>query len=233
MIFRKLHPGLLCALLILFSGYVSPVSGSALPEGFVYVDEAIPGIVVELRYYTDHNFVGERIDGYLKPRCILAREAAEALKGVQEDLARFGLGLKIYDAYRPQRAVDHFVRWAADLGDVRMKPEFYPNVDKSTLFDGYIAKKSGHTRGGTVDLTIVSTTGRDAPQDLDMGGPFDFFGPLSWPEYAEISPAQRAHRILLKTLMEKHGFKPYSKEWWHFTLIREPFPETYFNFPIQ
>ncbi|MFZ2447435.1 MAG: M15 family metallopeptidase [Syntrophobacteraceae bacterium] len=209
-------------------------SDNGLPKGFVYVVEAVPGICVELRYYTDHNFIGERIDGYLAPRCILAEEAAVALGRVQEELSRFGLGLKIYDAYRPQRAVNHFVRWAEDLKDVRMKKEFYPYVDKENLFsDGYIAKKSGHSRGGTVDLTIVSLDARPPGAELDMGSAFDYFGPQSWPESPEIGPGPRAHRMLLQEVMKKHGFKPYSKEWWHFTLELEPYPETYFDFPVR
>ncbi len=234
MAFRKSQSSLMCILLVLALGAVAPALAEPLPDGFVYVDDVIPGIAVELRYYTNHNFVGERIDGYEKPRCILTRQAAEALKGVQEDLGRFGFGLKIYDAYRPQRAVDHFARWAEDVGDVRMKGEFYPEADKRNLFkDGYIARKSGHSRGSTVDLTVVSLLGAREPQELDMGSPFDFFGPQSWPDNPGMSASQRAHRMLLRAVMEKHGFKPYSKEWWHFTLDREPFPETLFNFPIR
>lgn len=200
----------------------------------VHVDEAFPGIYVELRYYTDHNFIGDRIDGYTAPRCILTQEAAKALRGVQEDLGRFALGLKIYDAYRPQRAVDHFVRWAENLGDLRMKKEFYPNVDKENLFrDGYIAKRSSHSRGSTVDLTIVSLDARSPGAELDMGSAFDYFGPQSWTDNVEIDPGQRANRILLQEVMKKHGFKPYDKEWWHFTLANEPYPDTYFDFPIH
>jgi len=204
-----------------------------LPKGFVYVDEIIPDVRVELRYATNHNFVGERIDGYMEQRPILTREAALALRGVQEDLRRFGLGLKLFDAYRPQRAVNHFVRWARDLKDTRMKGEFYPGVRKENLFrEDYIAYKSGHSRGSTVDLTIMPL-GDAAARELDMGSGFDFFGPESWPEYRTISPEQRAHRMLLQTLMRKHGFRPYAKEWWHFTLVNEPHPDTYFDFPVR
>ncbi len=208
--------------------------GNGLPQGFVYVDDTIPGISLEIRYFSDHNFVGQRIDGYTAPRCILTREAAEALKGVQEDLSRFGLGLKIFDAYRPQRAVDHFVRWGEDLGAVQMKKEFYPNVEKQDLFkDRYIDQKSGHSRGSTVDLTIIALDGQTPGAELDMGSSFDYFGPQSWPDSLDMGPDQRAHRMLLQNVMKNHGFKPYTKEWWHFTLVNEPFPDTYFDFPIK
>ncbi|MEN6441209.1 MAG: M15 family metallopeptidase [Syntrophobacter sp.] len=213
-----------------------PISarGGSLPEDFVYVPDVIPDIRVELRYYSNHNFVGERIDGYLEPKCILTRQAAEALGKVQKDLGKFGLGLKIYDSYRPQRAVDHFVRWAKDLDDTRMKKEFYPDVNKQDLFkDGYIASKSGHSRGSTVDLTIVAIDPQRPDADLDMGTGFDFFSPRSWPEDPQISAAQRANRMLLREVMEKHGFIHYSKEWWHFTLNNEPYPKTFFDFPVN
>lgn len=205
-----------------------------LPKGFVYVDEVIPDIIIELRYYSGHSFVGETVDGYLKPRCILTREAAEALTKVQKALRPFGLGLKVFDAYRPQQAVDHFVRWAKDLDDTRMKQEFYPEVDKRNLFkDGYIASRSSHSRGSTVDLTIVSLQSGGPPKELDMGTGFDFFGPESWPHHSGTPADRRAHRMLLHILMEMNGFEFYPKEWWHFTLKNEPFPESYFNFPIQ
>jgi D-alanyl-D-alanine dipeptidase len=214
----------------------SLAAGSAgpLPKGFVYVDDLIPDLRLDLRYTGSHNFVGERIDGYRKARCIFSREAAEALKKVQEELRRFGLGVKVFDAYRPQMAVDHFVRWARDVKDTRMRSEFYPDVDKKDLFkDGYIAAKSGHSRGSTVDLTIVSLKGEDENRELDMGSGFDFFGPPSWPDYPRIPAPCRAHRMLLQMVMEKYGFKPYPQEWWHFTLKGEPWPDTYFNFPVQ
>lgn len=228
----------LVAFLLLFSLFVplrsvaDPVN-AALPTGFVYVDELIPDLRVELRYAGAHNFVGRRIDGYLGHRPILTREAALALRGVQEELRRFGLGLKLYDAYRPQRAVDHFVRWANDPKDSRMKEEFYPRVRKEDLFrDDYIARRSGHSRGSSVDIGIVSLDAA-AGRDLDMGSAFDFFGTESWPEYPRLSPEQRAHRMLLQTVMKKHGFRPYPREWWHFTLENEPYPDTCFDFPVQ
>jgi D-alanyl-D-alanine dipeptidase len=223
-------------LLISFPAYMSLAEQpeGPLPEGFVYVDKVIPNLVIELRYYTEHNFVGKRIDGYLKPKCILTKEAASALLQVQEELKPFGLGLKIFDTYRPQQAVDHFVRWADNLEDTRTKAEFYPDINKNTLFkDGYIASRSSHSRGSTVDVTIVSLQSETLDQELDMATGFDFFGPASWPFFPGVHSSQRAHRMLLHVLMKKHGFKPYPEEWWHFTLRNEPFPETYFNFPVQ
>ena len=225
---------LLTALLLIALTATPSLAGPA-PErmavGFVYCEEVIPDIRTELRYATSRNFVGVPIDGYRTPRCIITRQAAMALRRVQEELRPFGLGLKIFDAYRPQRAVDHFVRWARDLADTRMKAEFYPRVDKTNLFrDDYIAARSGHSRGSTVDLTIAALQGG---KELDMGTGFDFFGPESWPENAAMTEQQRANRLLLQATMKKQGFRPYGKEWWHFTLEKEPFPETYFNFPIE
>jgi D-alanyl-D-alanine dipeptidase len=235
----KRHSILISVLVLLFIGFPGFLSfgepqGEGLPKGFVYVDRAIPDIIIDLRYYTAHNFVGERIDGYLKPRCILTKETTEALLQVQKELQAFGLGLKIFDAYRPQQAVDHFVRWANNLEDTRTKAEFYPDINKNALIrDGYIAARSSHSRGSTVDLTIVSLQAGTAGQELDMATDFDFFGPASSPFFPGLSPAQRAHRMLLHTLMKRHGFEPYPEEWWHFTLKSEPFSESYFNFPVQ
>jgi D-alanyl-D-alanine dipeptidase len=209
------------------------VAGS-LPESFVYVEEAIPHVKIDLRYCTDNNFLGRKVDGYVRPKCVLTKQAAEALKKVQTELNRFGLGLKIYDAYRPQQGVDDFVRWGKDLNDTKMKKDFYPNARKEDLFkEGYIAERSGHSRGSTVDLTIISIDEESFGNDLDMGSCFDFFGPESWPESPAMSANQRANRLLLRALMEKHGFESYSKEWWHFTLKNEPFPNTYFNFSVE
>ena len=203
------------------------------PAGFVEIRDVVPGVAVELRYHSDDNFVGEVIDGYQGNRCYLTAEAAQALAQVQQELAPFGLGLKVFDAYRPQRAVDHFVAWAEDLDDTRMKASYYPDVEKKNLFrDGYIAAKSGHSRGSTVDLTIVSMNS-GAPTELDMGTPWDFFGPESWPASLSVTPQQRANRLLLQALMVKHGFRPLAEEWWHFTLEEEPFPETYFDFVVE
>jgi D-alanyl-D-alanine dipeptidase len=204
-----------------------------VPPGFVEIRNAIPGVVVELRYYSNDNFVGETIDGYQTDHCYITAEAAQALARVQHELAQVGLGLKVFDAYRPQRAVDHFVAWAEDLDDTRMKASHYPDVEKRNLFrDGYIAAKSGHSRGSTVDLTIVALSS-GAPGELDMGTPWDYFGPESGPASLAVTPQQRANRMLLQTLMMKHGFRPLAEEWWHFTLQDEPFPETYFDFAVE
>ena len=228
-IFKK--PFLQLAILLITLFYCIPSIASELPEGFVYIKDIIPDIKIELRYYTEDNFVGERIDGYLKPKCILSKQAALALKKVQTDLKVFGLGLKVYDAYRPQCAVDHFVRWAKDLKNKKMKTKYYPNVLKENLFkEGYIAAKSSHTRGSTVDVTIITL---DSKKELDMGSGFDFFSPKSWPTNSGMTASQRAHRMLLQVLMNNYGFEGYEQEWWHFTLRNEPFPDKYFNFPIQ
>lgn len=219
---------------LLFGNSFGRAQEKTLPDGFSYVDTVIPDVKVELRYGTVHNFVGVRIDGYLAPKGILTKQAAQALKKVQAELKPFGLGLKIYDAYRPQQAVDHFLRWAADRSDVRMKEEFYPGLDKKELFrKGYLARRSGHSRGSTVDVTLVPLDAKDSDDIIDMGSPFDFFNPVSWPDNHSVGPSQRAHRLLLQVLMKKHGFRSYAYEWWHFTLEQEPFPNTYFNFPVQ
>lgn len=202
-----------------------------IPPGFVYLDEAIPTIKLELRYSTDNNFVGRPIDGYVKPRAILTVEAAHALLKVQHALSAFKLGLKVYDAYRPQRAVDDFLRWAADASDTKKKAEYYPEVDKPELFrQAYLAERSGHSRGSTLDLTIVAL---DSGQELDMGSRYDYFGPESWPTSTVPTAAQRANRMLLQMLMVQYGFVPYPQEWWHFTLKDEPFPERYFDFLVE
>ncbi|WP_298533132.1 M15 family metallopeptidase [uncultured Algibacter sp.] len=202
-----------------------------IPDGFVSVKDIIDDIEIELRYFTSNNFVGKPIDGYNSNKLILTAKAAQVLKRVHEDLQDENLCLKVYDGYRPQRAVNHFVIWARDLNDTINKGIFYPNVKKQDLFSkGYIASKSGHSRGSTVDLTIIDgNTG--AP--LDMGSPYDFFGEVSWVDNTEITAQQKANRLLLQSIMMKYDFKSYSKEWWHFTLIDEPFPTTYFDFAIK
>jgi len=233
---RNRRTGALLLLLVAFSVtlFCADANSQGLPQGFVYVEEVIPGIEIELRYFTDNNFIGRKVDGYLRPRCILTKQAARALKKVQEELNQSGLGLKIYDAYRPQRAVDHFIRWSKDLNATKMKSVHYPDVKKENLFkDGYIAARSSHSRGSAVDVTIVSIAGPQAGAEIDMGTDFDFFGPKSWLDNRSVSPSQRAHRLLLHTVMRKHGFKSYPKEWWHFSLMNEPYPRTYFDFPVQ
>lgn len=202
-----------------------------LPQGFVYLDEVIPSAHFEIRYYGDNNFVGKRIDGYKAPLAIFSRTAATALQAVSEDLERKGYLLKIYDAYRPQTAVNHFVRWSQQASDLKMKQQYYPLLDKRNLFKlGFIAKKSGHSRGSTVDLTMVH---KDTGAEVDMGSPFDFFGDISYYDTSLINQTQKANRVILKEAMVKQGFKPYSKEWWHFTLIKEPYPKQLFNFTVE
>ena len=199
--------------------------------GFVSIGEAIPDVILEIRYYFTFNFIGERIDGYEQPVALLTREAAARLKEVSSDLAEKGYRLRIYDAYRPQKAVDHFMRWAKDSSDIRMKPFFYPDLDKSALIPGgYIAEHSGHSRGSTVDLTLFDMR---TQKDLDMGGPFDFFGELSHPGYRGVTEEQYANRMLLRSAMVRRGFRPLDEEWWHFTLENEPYPDTFFTFPVR
>jgi D-alanyl-D-alanine dipeptidase len=201
-------------------------------EDFVDLKELMPNLRSDIRYYGSNNFVGRPIQGYNEPKCLLTKEAAQALKKVQDELERLGFGLLIYDAYRPQRASDYFVEWAKDETDDLMKMQYYPNLDKKDLFArGYIAVKSGHSRGSTVDLTIVSLKTK---QILNMGSPYDLFDEVSSIDATEgISKNQHSLRLLLKRRMEKHGWQSYEKEWWHFTLKEEPYPDTYFDFPIE
>jgi D-alanyl-D-alanine dipeptidase len=223
----------------------------ALPEGFTYLADVAPDVRQDLRYFGTHNFVGARVESYLAPRCILTRPAAEALRSVQAELAPLGLSLKVFDCYRPQAAVNHFMRWAADARQAQTRDAYYPRVTKQQLLDEvYVASKSGHSRGSTVDLTLVDVTsaparnpagGEDgcnaaaARRDgaLDMGTGFDCFDPLAWTASTSVTPQQRANRLLLRTLMEKHGFQNYAREWWHYTLREEPFPDRYFDFPVR
>ncbi len=228
---------------------------SAMPEGFVDVKEVILSIQLDIRYYGSHNFIGERIDGYNAPKCLLTREAAAALAKIQKELEASSLSLKVYDCYRPQRAVDHFVRWAKDIKDTKTKKEFYPTVEKPDLLKQvYIDTKSGHSRGSSVDITIVPNPvpaqaeykpgddlsacylpaeKRFKDNSIDMGTGFDCFHKLSHTANGTVGKEQRKNKLLLKALMEKHGFRNYEKEWWHFTLRNEPFPETYFDFVIE
>lgn len=199
---------------------------------FVLLTDVVPDAILEIRYFGTYNFVGSRVDGYEQPTALLTKEAAAALKAVSDDVISQGYRLKIYDAYRPQKAVDHFVRWAEDLEDTRMKPYFYPELDKSVLFDqGYIDARSGHSRGSTVDLTLFDMT---TEKEVDMGGTFDFFGELSHPDYVgELTEQQIANRNILREAMMRHGFRPLDTEWWHFTLNEEPYPGTFFEFPVN
>ena len=202
-----------------------------LPEGFVYAKDIIPDLDVELRYFGSYNFVGDTIDGYNANTLIITKTTAEKLKLVQDELQTQNLCLKVYDGYRPQRAVNHFVRWAKVLDDTLMKSDFYPKVKKQNLFNsGYIASKSGHSRGSTLDLTIADG---ETGEPLDMGSPFDFFGEQSWVDYPNITEEQKQNRQLLQTVMLKYNFRNYPKEWWHFTLRWEPFPKTFFDFEVE
>ena len=228
---------------------VSPTEDSSQ---FVNLTDAVPDAILEIRYYGTYNFVGTRIDGYEEATALLTKQAAAALKKVSDDVMAQGYRLKIYDAYRPQKGVDHFVRWAADLKDTKMKPYFYPDLDKSVLFDQeYIMEKSGHTRGSTVDLTLFDMR---TEKEVDMGGTFDWFGPESHPDFCgnpdtyeytgdnskspanpkrSITEQQFKNRMILRRAMIAGGFKPLDSEWWHFTLKDEPFPDTYFTFPVK
>lgn len=200
-------------------------------SGFVLLTDVVEDAILEIRYYSTYNFVGERINGYEEPLAFITKEAAEALKGVSDDLLEKGYRLKIYDAYRPQIAVDHFVEWAKDLDDVKMKDYFYPELSKDEIIpQGYVDVKSGHSRGSTVDLTLFDMT---TEKEVDMGGTFDYFGELSHPDYKGITDEQYANRMILREAMVAHGFKPLETEWWHFTLENEPYPDTYFTFPIN
>ena len=200
------------------------------PSGFVVLADYVPDIIQEIRYHSSYNFIGERIDGYEEPIALMSLEAARALKDVSRELFVMGYRLKVFDAYRPVRAVRQFVLWGIEDTDVRMKPYFYPDLEKQELFvKGYIAKQSSHSRGSTVDLTLLEMkTGKEA----DMGGPFDYFSELSHPDYKGITDEQFENRMLLRNAMLRNGFLPYDCEWWHFTLDNEPHPDTYFEFPV-
>jgi zinc D-Ala-D-Ala dipeptidase len=224
-----------CALLALLLLPLAPARAQEPPpKGFVDAAAVIEGLAVDMRYFGDNNFVGTRIDGYERPRCLLTRQAADALAAIQRDLAGRGLALKMFDCYRPTRAVAHFIRWAQRIDDVKRKAEFYPDIDKRDLFRlGYIAARSGHSRGSTVDLTLVRRGGEADGRELNMGTPYDFSGPQSWHSDRRVSEEARKNRALLAGALARGGFKPYHKEWWHYTLANEPFPDTYFNFPVR
>jgi len=216
---------------LVFTFFISLNTFAQLPNGFVYVQDEIPLIKAELRYFSTNNFIGKPINGYMANKLILSSKATKELKLIQKELNERGLGIKVYDAYRPQRAVDHFETWATKLNDTLMKRHYYPNVEKKNLFEeGYIAYKSGHTRGSTLDITLMDLK---IGQELDMGSPYDFFGMQSWVAYKNITKKQFQNRQQLQTVMLKHEFKNYPLEWWHFTLKDEPFPNTYFDFVIE
>lgn len=220
----------LLVLLVTACGTQSQVSPQDR-SGFVYLAEHVPGVRIEPRYYSMDNFLGTRVDGYRRPVILVCRPAADALAKVQQDLAARGLGLKVFDAYRPQKAVDHFVRWAKDAADTKMKSRYYPEIPKDRLFElGYIAEKSGHTRGSAVDLTLVH---QDTGEELDMGSRWDFFGETSHHDSPLVGELATRNREILRRAMVEHGFEPYPNEWWHYSLAREPYPETYFDFDVR
>lgn len=228
--FGKVLMGALLALML----FVTPAAAQRStapddPTGFVVLAEVAPDIIQEIRYHSTYNFVGERIDGYYQPCALMTIEAATALKAVSDDVMKLGYRLKVYDAYRPQMAVNHFMRWAEN-NDTSMKKYFYPKIAKDRIIpEGYVDRKSGHSRGSTVDLTLFDMkTGKE----VDMGGTFDYFGELSHPDYKKITKAQYKNRMILRDAMIRHGFKPLEEEWWHFTLKDEPYPDTYFTFPV-
>lgn len=223
-------------------------------EDFVNVKEFIPEIQTDIRYYSRHNFVGRRINGYDNPVCLLTKKAAVALRNAESQLLAMGLTFKVYDCYRPQRAVDDFAVWARQEQNTSMRREFYPLVAKKNLFsEGYIDYHSGHSRGSTLDITIVpinskipkfnpkspqisctdSFKRRTADNSLDFGTGFDCFSPIAHPDYPNLAPQIKANRLLLQTIMQQAGFKPLATEWWHFTLVNEPYPNTYFDFPVR
>lgn len=248
---------LLVALVIAPAGHAAPDQGR--PADFVALRDVDASILQDMRYATAHNFIGSPVAGYLAPECILTRPAAEALARAQRDFLEQGYTLKVYDCYRPQRAVDEFVSWATDLADQRMKTEFYPRVDKSVLFaDGYIAERSGHSRGSTLDVTLVALPAADTPpyidgqplvdcaapqairfpdNSVDMGTGFDCFDTLAHTLDLRITGDQAKNRLLLGEGLERQGFVNYDKEWWHFTYkpdgVGEPYPESYFDFPVE
>ena len=201
------------------------------PSGFVVLADFIPGIIQEIRYHSTYNFIGDRIDGYEEACALLTKEAARALKAVSGQVNAMGYRLKVFDAYRPAMAVHHFVLWGIEDLDLRMKPYFYPDLEKQELFaKGYIAKQSSHSRGSAVDLTLLDMkTGKE----VDMGSPFDLFSPLSHPDCKEVTEEQYKNRMLLQNVMVKNGFAPIDCEWWHFALKNEPYPDTYFEFPVS
>ena len=200
-------------------------------SGFVLLSDYVPGIVQEIRYFSTYNFLGDRVDGYEEPCAIISLDAARALKTVSNEANVKGYRLKIFDAYRPARAVKSFILWGIEDTDVRMKPYFYPDLNKQEIFEkGYIASQSSHSRGSTVDLTLLDM---ETGKELDMGSPFDFFSEMSHPDYTGITDEQYENRMLLREMMLRNGFEPIDCEWWHFTLKNEPYPDTYFDFPVS
>ena len=198
---------------------------------FVLLTDIVPSAILEMRYFSTYNFIGDRINGYEEPVALLTMEAARALKEASDEAFVKGYRFKIFDAYRPAKAVKHFMLWGIEDLDQRTKPFFYPDLEKQELFEkGYIASRSSHSRGSTVDLTLLDMkTGKE----VDMGSPFDFFSEISHPDCKGVTDEQYENRMFLQNLMVRNGFEPIDCEWWHFTLKDEPYPETYFNFPVS
>lgn len=207
---------------------------SSLPQGFLYLSDVDPSIAQDVKYAKSDNFIGRPVQGYNRGVIILTREATLALKVIQQELKPMGFGLKVFDGYRPQMAVEHFWDWANDPTDLETKDDYYPDIsNKVDLFNGYIARRSAHSRGSTVDLTIIDLT---SGKELDMGEKFDFMGERSHTEFQGISEPAKNNRKLLKAVMENHGFENYWREWWHYSLKDEPFkrtPEDHFNFSVE
>ena len=206
------------------------------PSGFVLLADYVPSIIQEIRYYTTYNFIGDRIDGYEEPVALLTKEAARALKSAASEFFVQGYRIKVFDAYRPASAVKHFMLWGIEDTDIRMKPYFYPDIEKQEVFSkGYVAKLSSHSRGSAIDLTLLDLTicYKDTKKEVDMGSPFDMFSEISHPSYRGISDEQYENRMLLQKVMVRNGFEPIDNEWWHFKLKDEPYPDTYFEFPVS
>ena len=229
---KKIFLPVIAAIFFALPIYANAATNPNDSSGFVVLSDVVPDIIQEIRYYSTYNFVGDRIRGYEEPCALMTREAAAALKNVADELREKGYRLKVFDAYRPQAAVDNFVEWAKKINDTRMKKYFYPELNKDVLFpQGYIAEYSGHSRGSTIDLTLFDmNTGKE----VDMGGTFDYFGERSHPDFkGDLTKQQLANRKILRDAMLRHGFKPLDTEWWHFTLKDEPYPDTYFTFPVH
>ena len=224
--FSKLTALCLIGLIVI----IKSAPAATLPKHFCHLHDIAPSIVQDLRYFTSNNFIGRPITGYYKPQCLLTMQAAHALANVQKQLAKKGLGIKVFDCYRPQMAVNDFITWSKDKSDQKMKEQYYPRVDKADFFKlGFVATRSGHTRGSTADLTLVDLATK---KELDMGGQFDFMDKQSHPFAKGLTTRQFQNRMLLRRIMIRNGFKPLSTEWWHFTLRNEPYPRRYFNFPL-
>lgn len=233
----------MCWIFLMFMLLFTPAQ--ALHRDFVYLEDIAPNIIQDLRYFSSFNFIGRPIKGYYVNKCILTRVAANSLVIVQKSLQKKGFGLVVYDCYRPQKAVTDFYQWSQNI-EKKMKKFFYPRESKKTLFKrGYIAKYSGHSRGSTVDLSIYNNStskghtdlcyakSRSLYKSIDMGTNFDCLDPKSYWHSKSISKKATLNRKILKDAMLKQGFKPYSKEWWHFSLRKEPYPKTYFNFDVK